>query len=88
MSRSFSVNPADDPPVTVEVLQRVKPGCEAAFEQVLTHLITAASSIDGHLGVNVFRTGDRNQPEYRIVFKFDSISHLKEWESSPTRQQF
>jgi uncharacterized protein len=80
-------NHADDPPVTVDILQRVKPGCEAAFEQVLTDLIAAAQSFDGHLGVNIFRSGGRTNSEYRIVFKFDQVSHLKQWESSFIRQQ-
>jgi uncharacterized protein len=82
-----SVNNADDPPVTVDVLQRVKPGCEAAFEQVLNDLIAAARSFEGHLGVNVFRSGDRAHPEYRVVFKFDHISQLQQWESSVIRQR-
>ncbi|MBD1995632.1 antibiotic biosynthesis monooxygenase [Oculatella sp. FACHB-28] len=81
-----SANNADDPPVTVDVLQRVKPGCEMAFEQVLTDLIAAAHSFEGHLGVNVFRFGSSSS-EYRIVFKFDRVSHLKQWETSPIRQQ-
>lgn len=80
-----SVDDTSDPPVTVDVLQRVKPGCEMAFEQVLTDLIAAARSFEGHLGVNVFR-GSTNS-EYRIVFKFDCMSHLKQWEASPIRQQ-
>jgi antibiotic biosynthesis monooxygenase (ABM) superfamily enzyme len=76
-----------DPPATVDILQRVKPGCETAFEGVLAELIEAARSFEGHLGVNVFRPGDRANPEYRIVFKFDRISHLQRWETSPLRQK-
>lgn len=82
----LDINNANDPPVTVDVLQRVKPGCETAFEQVLTDLIVAARAFEGHLGVNVFRSGSTS-PEYRIVFKFDRVSHLKQWETSPIRQQ-
>ncbi|NJL39470.1 MAG: hypothetical protein HC899_24040, partial [Leptolyngbyaceae cyanobacterium SM1_4_3] len=29
----------------------------------------------------------QRNPEYRIVFKFDHMSHLKQWEASPIRQQ-
>lgn len=87
MNSTPSINNADDPPVTVDVLQRVKPGCEAAFEKVLTDLIVAARSFEGHLGVNVFRSGDRPHPEYRVVFKFNHISNLQQWESSAIRQQ-
>jgi len=84
---SFLENPSDDPPATVDILQRVRPGCEAEFESVLADLIEAASAFEGHLGVNVFRPGDRAHPEYRIVFKFDRISNLKLWETSAIRQR-
>lgn len=80
-------NPGSDPPATVDILQRVKPGCEAAFEGVLADLIAAAKAFEGHLGVNVFRPTDYTNREYRIVFKFDRISHLKQWETSPIRQR-
>ena len=85
MSNVESLN--HDPPATVDVLQRVKPGCEAAFEAVLVDLFEAAKGFEGHLGVSVFRPIDRANPEYRIVFKFDRISHLKQWEISPIRQR-
>jgi uncharacterized protein len=80
-------NPNHDPPATVDILQRVKPGCEEAFEVVLADLCEAAKSFEGHLGVNVFRPIDHANPEYRIVFKFDRISHLKRWETSAIRQK-
>ncbi|PSB13859.1 hypothetical protein C7B61_16080 [filamentous cyanobacterium CCP1] len=80
-------NQNSDPPATVDILQRVKPGCETEFEAVLADLIEAAKSFEGHLGVNVFRPIERTNPEYRIVFKFDRISHLKQWEMSAIRQK-
>jgi uncharacterized protein len=79
--------PNSDPPATVDILQRVRPGCEAAFEGVLSDLIEAAKAFEGHLGVNVFRPVDRANPEYRIVFKFDRVSHLKQWENSAIRHK-
>lgn len=75
-----------DPPVTVDVLRRVKPGCEKSFEAVLSDLIHAASTFEGHLGVNVFRPSQGGSAEYRIVFKFNHLSSLKRWEASETRQ--
>jgi uncharacterized protein len=77
----------EDPPVTVDVLRQVKPGCEEAFESVLKDLLLAAQSFDGHLGVNVFRPSDRTHPEYRVIFKFDHLSNLKQWENSPIRNR-
>jgi antibiotic biosynthesis monooxygenase (ABM) superfamily enzyme len=78
---------SDDQPVTVDVIQRVKPNCEAEFEQVLADLIQAAESFEGHLGVNIFRPSDHANPEYRIVFKFDRLSHLRQWETAPIRRR-
>jgi uncharacterized protein len=81
------LNQSNDLPVTVDVLQQVKPGCEDEFEQVLSNLIVAAEAFEGYLGVNIFRPTDRCHPEYRIVFKFDHLSNLTRWEDSPIRQQ-
>jgi uncharacterized protein len=75
----------DDPPVTVDVVRQVKPGCEAEFEQALIDIITAAKEFEGHLGTNVFRSNDGQHAEYRIVFKFDHLSNLKKWEAAPIR---
>lgn len=82
-----SLNQSDDLPVTVDVLQQVKPGCEAEFEQVLSDLIEAAREFEGHLGVNVFRPTNQNNLEYRVVFKFDHLSNLKRWEDSTIRHR-
>lgn len=86
----MSMHPADertDPPVTIDVIQKVKPGCEAEFEQVLTDLIEAAKAFEGHLGANIFRPSDRASPEYRIVFKFNHLSNLRQWEESAMRRK-
>lgn len=87
---SGAINPADqtsDPPVTVDVVQKIKPGCEAEFEQVLADLIEAAKAFEGHLGANVFRPSDRANLEYRIVFKFNHLSNLRQWEESAIRRR-
>jgi uncharacterized protein len=81
------LNQPDDLPVTVDVLQQVKSGCEAEFEQVLSDLVEAARGFEGHLGVNVFRPTNYNNPEYRVVFKFDHLSNLKRWEDSAIRRR-
>lgn len=76
-----------DPPVTVDVVQKIKPGCEAEFEQVLADLVQAAKAFEGHLGANIFRPSDHANPEYRIVFKFDHLSNLRQWEASAIRRK-
>ncbi len=78
--------PDRDPPVTIDIIHKVKPGSEDAFELILTDIINAAESYEGHLGSNVFRTLDRNSSEYRIVYKFDHLSNLRQWENSDVRK--
>jgi uncharacterized protein len=73
----------NDPPVTIDVIQQVKPGCESKFEQALTDLIAAAEGFDGHLGASVFRTNS----EYRVVFKFKHLTSLQQWETSAIRRR-
>lgn len=79
---------SDDPPVTVDTVQRVKPGCEAVFEEVLQGLIEAAKTFEGHLGATVFRSSDPANPEYRIIFKFNHLSNLQRWETSAERHRW
>jgi uncharacterized protein len=73
----------NDPPVTVNVLKHVKPGYEPEFETILAELLTAAEGFDGHLGATVFRSNS----EYRIVFKFDHLTNLRQWENSAIRHK-
>jgi uncharacterized protein len=76
---------SNDPPVTVDVVRQVKPGCVAEFEVALANILAAAESFEGHLGSNVFRSSDTDRAEYRVVFKFQHLSMLHEWEASPIR---
>ncbi|BAU12980.1 hypothetical protein LEP3755_35160 [Leptolyngbya sp. NIES-3755] len=73
----------NDPPVTIDIIKQVKPGYESEFEQALTDLIAAAEGFDGHLGASVFRTDS----EYRIVFKFNHLTSLQQWEASAIRRK-
>jgi uncharacterized protein len=66
-------------PVTTTVSRRVKPGHEAAYEQFLTGIIGAARAFPGHLGVEVFRPAPGGDGEYRIIYRFDTVAHLRAW---------
>ena len=77
-----------DPPVTVVISRRVKPGCEAAFEKFISGITAAAMTFEGHLGANVFRPSSRQNNQYHIIFKFDRASNLHIWEESETRRQW
>ncbi len=77
-----------DQPVTVVISRRVKPGCEVAFEDFLAGVIKACSQFPGYLGSSIFRPANADDPEYRVIFKFDRLSHLRQWEHSPERQHW
>lgn len=77
-----------DPPVTVVILRRVKPGCEAAFEKFISGITATAMTFEGHLGTNVFRPTSPADNEYQIIFKFDRASNLQIWEESECRRQW
>lgn len=77
----------DNPPVTVDVIQSVKPGKEKEFETLLAQFIDAASQFTGYLGASVFRPSEQSDRDYRIIFKFDRLEHLQQWEHSPIRQK-
>jgi antibiotic biosynthesis monooxygenase (ABM) superfamily enzyme len=38
------------------------------------------------LGSNIFPPVNSDDPEYRIIFKFDRLSNLRNWEASPERK--
>jgi antibiotic biosynthesis monooxygenase (ABM) superfamily enzyme len=71
-------------PVTVTVARRVAPGREADFEEFSSALTRAATSHPGFLGAGMLRPGHVGEP-WHVVFRFDSIEHLRGWELSPER---
>ncbi|MBD2105924.1 antibiotic biosynthesis monooxygenase [Nodosilinea sp. FACHB-13] len=77
-----------DLPVTVDVMQSVRPGKDREFETLLEKIIGTASTFEGYLGSSVFRPNEQNPSEYRIIFKFDRLENLKRWENSTARQKF
>jgi len=73
-------------PVTVTVARRVAPGREADFEDFSSRLTEAAALHAGFLGAGMLRPGHVGEP-WHVVFRFDSIDHLRAWESSPERAE-
>jgi antibiotic biosynthesis monooxygenase (ABM) superfamily enzyme len=71
-------------PVTVTIARRVAPGREADFEAFSAGLTQAAGRHPGFLGAGMLRPGHVGEP-WHVVFRFDSIDHLRAWESSPER---
>jgi uncharacterized protein len=73
-------------PVTVTIARRVAPGREADFEDFSASLTQAAALHAGFLGAGMLRPGHVGEP-WHVVFRFDSIDHLRAWESSPERAE-
>jgi uncharacterized protein len=71
-------------PVTVTVARRVAPGREGEFEDWAQRLTAAASDYQGFLGAGLLRPGHVGQ-EWHVIYRFDSPSHLADWESSAER---
>ena len=78
----------NDPSVTVTIARRVKPECKDDFEAFLTGVTNACGQFSGYLGSNVFRPVNADDPEYRIIFKFDRLSNLRHWEASAEREHW
>lgn len=79
--------PVNDETVTVVVSRRVRKGQESAFENASARMTEIAATFKGYLGASLFRPANPNDPEYRIVFKFDNREHLELWQTSPERQR-
>lgn len=79
---------AEDSRVTVVAAHRVKPGKEKAFEQIMSGMLEAAMTFEGHLGANVLRPTAPDELQYRIIFKFDRMSNLHRWETSEVRHEW
>jgi hypothetical protein len=78
----------NNPPVTVAVLRRAKPGYEADFERVILGITKAAMTFEGHLGANIFHSINPTDSEYLIIFKFDCMTNLQRWEESEVRHKW
>ena len=83
-----SAQNAQDTPVTVVISRRVKLGCEPAFETFLAGVTEACGQFPGYLGSSIFRPANADDPEYRVIFKFDRLSNLRRWEASNERQMW
>ena len=85
MTQATDAEPAEA--VTVVVSRRVKKGCEQEFEKLSTEMSLAANDFPGYLGTNMFRPASPQDPEYRIVFKFNTLEELQFWQASSVRAE-
>ncbi|MFE1176673.1 antibiotic biosynthesis monooxygenase [Streptomyces sp. NPDC058773] len=72
---------------TVIIGQKVRAGAEREFQQWQEDVNAAAAGYAGFLGAEI-SPPTPVQPEWVVVYRFDSIAHLQAWINSATRQRF
>ncbi|MGI9286859.1 MAG: antibiotic biosynthesis monooxygenase [Pseudomonadales bacterium] len=77
---------ANDKSVTVVVTRRLMPGREADYKQWAAEIRQVSERFPGHLGATLQGPTDAN--EYHIIFRFDTVEHLRQWENSKERAQW
>ena len=77
-------NPTDTA-ATVLIGQTVRAGSEQAFEEWQKDLNREASKYPGFLAAEI-NPPTAVQPEWIVVYRFDSIAHVQAWINSATRR--
>lgn len=79
----------DDGPITVIVTRKAKSGRIREFEEWMDGVIHEAMKFEGHMGVNIIRPVDASSnPEYVIIFRFNTYENLAKWEKSEIRKKW
>ncbi|MEZ5460179.1 antibiotic biosynthesis monooxygenase [Dokdonella sp.] len=71
---------------TLVIQHWVAHGRTEEYERWLGRIMPVSQSFPGHLGANVIRPADLDQP-YTIVLRFDTIEHLEDWARSDRRKR-
>ena len=72
---------------TVIIGQPVRPGCEREFEAWQQEMNNKAAEYPGFLGAQI-APPTASQPDWVVVYRFDSIAHVQAWINSATRQEW
>lgn len=83
MNNRQSENPANASSVTVVVTRRVMPRRELEYENWITEVSHIVRQFQGLLGATV--QGPTGANEYHVIFRFDTIENLRQWENSKER---
>ncbi|MGW8779924.1 antibiotic biosynthesis monooxygenase [Streptomyces sp. NPDC055796] len=75
-----------DAAATVIIGHKVLPGMDQEYEKWQEGVNAAASRYAGHLGAEVTPPTDL-QPDWVVVYRFDSFAHLQAWINGSTRQR-
>lgn len=75
-----------DAAATVIIGRKVRPGMDREYEKWQEEVNAAAAEYAGHLGAQV-SPPTAVQPDWVIVYRFDSVEHLQAWMNGATRQR-
>lgn len=75
-------------PVTLVISEIVKPQFIEEYEIWTKGINQAASQFDGYLGTSIIRPREHDHPEYVTIVKFDNYHHFRNWQFSPTCQEW
>lgn len=75
-----------DAAATVILGRKVRPGLEREYEEWQEGVNAAAAEYAGHLGAEI-SPPTALQPDWVVVYRFDSIAHLQAWINGATRQR-
>jgi len=78
----------NDGPVTVIVTRKARKEKIREFEEWMDGIIHEAMKFEGHMGVNIIRPSDLSNPEYVIIFRFNTYENLVKWEKSEIRKEW
>ena len=85
-SEAIVATAARDVAATVIIGQRVRPGAELEFQAWQQEMNGAASRYPGFLGAEVTPPTEV-QPDWVVVYRFNSIANVQAWINSATRQE-
>lgn len=77
----------EDATATVIIGLKILPGLEREYEAWQQGVNAAAAEYPGYLGDEIARPTPL-QPDWVVVYRFDSIAHLQAWMNGATRQRF
>lgn len=79
---------SNDGPVAVIVIRKAKKGKGSEFEEWMDSIIHEAIRFERHIGVNIIRPSDLSNPEYLLIFRFNTYENLTKWERSEIRKEW
>lgn len=83
----MSTEKIEDTAATVIIGQTILPGREREYRTWQEDVNAAAAHYAGYLGAEISAPTPQ-QPDWVVVYRFDSIAHLQAWINSATRQSF